>query len=100
MRMVRRRTTGDGNGTRNQFSLSCSRHSGRRRGLTKELTRPRDGLGAARAGKQAVVADAVGSLWQHMDQEAAHELAGVERHRRIPAGAFDPVVLDLERNAR
>jgi hypothetical protein len=27
------------------------------------------------------------------------ELADVERHRRVPAGAFDPVVLDLERDA-
>src|ERR1700686_4552164 len=31
--------------------------------------------------------------------EAAYELADIERHRRVPAGAFDPVVLDLERDA-
>jgi hypothetical protein len=34
-----------------------------------------------------------------VDQEAADELADVERHRRISAGAFDPVILDLERDA-
>jgi hypothetical protein len=45
------------------------------------------------------VADAMEALGQHMDEKAADELADVERHRRVPAGAFDPVVLDLERDA-
>jgi hypothetical protein len=34
-----------------------------------------------------------------VDEEPADELADVERHRRVPARAFDPVVLDLERDA-
>ena len=39
------------------------------------------------------------AAWQHVDQEAANELADIERHRRVSAGAFDPVILDLERDA-
>src|SRR5712671_6697345 len=50
-------------------------------------------------GEQAVVADAMEALGQHVDEKPADELANVERHRRIAAGAFDPVVLDLERDA-
>ena len=30
-----------------------------------------------------------------MDQEPADEFADVERHRRVPAGTIDPVILDL-----
>jgi hypothetical protein len=64
---------------------------GHRRGQTQELARPRDRLGAVGAGEQAIVADAMEALGQHVDEEAADELACIERHRRIPAGAFDPV---------
>ena len=70
-----------------------------RRGQTEEFACPRDRLGAVRAGEQAVVADAMEAFGQHVDEEPADEFADVERHRRVPAGAFDPVVLDLERDA-
>ena len=66
---------------------------------TTEFARPRDCLGAIAAGEQAIVADAMGALGQHVDEKPADELADVERHRRIPAGTLDPVVLDLERDA-
>ncbi len=59
----------------------------------------RDRLGAVRASKQAVVADAMEAFGQYVDEEPANELAGIERHRRVSAGAFDPVILDLERDA-
>jgi hypothetical protein len=34
-----------------------------------------------------------------MDEEAADELANVERHGRVAAGSPDPIVLDLEGDA-
>ena len=40
-----------------------------------------------------------GSPWAARDEKPANELADVERHRRVPAGALDPVVLDFERGA-
>ena len=71
----------------------------RRRGQAQEFACSRDRLGAVGAGEQAVVADAMEALGQHMDEKPADELGDVERHRRISAGAIDPVVLDLERDA-
>src|SRR5882672_7089794 len=55
-----------------------------------------DGLGTVAAGEQAIVANAVEALGQDVDEEAADELAEVERHRGVPARSLDPVVLDLE----
>ena len=40
--------------------------------------------------------DAMETLRQHMHQEAPDELAGVQRHARVAAGAFDPIILELE----
>ena len=71
----------------------------RRRGQAQEFACSRDRLGAVGAGEQAVVADAMEALGQHMDEKPADELADVERHRRVPAGAIDPVSFDLERDA-
>jgi len=59
---------------------------------------PRDVVGAEGFGQQAVMADAVESVWQHMDQETADELVGCERHHLVSIAAFDPVVLPLESN--
>ncbi len=36
---------------------------------------------------------------QHVQQEAAHELAGLERHRLVARGALDAVVLPAEGGA-
>src|SRR5216684_1050871 len=79
--------------------IDLDRLFGRRRCQSQEFARSRDRLGAVGAGEQAMVADAMESFGQHVDEEPADELAGVECHRRVAAGAFDPVVLDLERNA-
>ena len=52
--------------------------------------------GAVAAGEQAVVTDAMQALGQRMDEEAADELMGRQRHGLVAAGSFDPVVLALE----
>ena len=52
-----------------------------------------------RAGEQAVVADAVEAARQDVQEKAADELGGVERHGLEPVAAFDPVVLPLEGDA-
>jgi hypothetical protein len=75
------------------------RRFGHGRCQSQEFAHSRDRLGAVCAGEQAVAADAMEAFGQHVDQQAADELADVERHRRISDGAFDPVILDLERDA-
>lgn len=50
-------------------------------------------------GQQAVVADAVETRWQHMQQEAAHELVGGELHRLVAGTPLGPVVLPAEGHA-
>jgi hypothetical protein len=42
------------------------------------------------------VADAVETLGEDVAEEAANELADVERHGGVAAGSLDPIVLDLE----
>ena len=79
--------------------IDFGRLLGHRRCHSEEFARSHDGLGAVRAGEQAVVADAMEAFGQHVDEEPANEFAGIERHRRVAAGAFDPVILDLERDA-
>ena len=46
----------------------------RRRGQAQEFACSRDRLGAVGAGEQAVVADAMEALGQHMDEKPADEL--------------------------
>ena len=43
--------------------------------------------------------DAMKSVGQDMDQEAADELVGVERHKLIASVALGPVILPFERDA-
>ena len=50
-------------------------------------------------GEQAVVADAMEALRQHMDQEAADELVGGERHQLGALAAFGTIVFPLEGDA-
>ena len=45
------------------------------------------------------MADAVEAARQHVQEKAADELAGVERHGLEPVAAFDAVVLPLEGHA-
>src|SRR5215468_7909734 len=56
-------------------------------------------LGAGWAGQQAVVTDAMEALRQDMQQEAADELVGIERHRPVPLGTIEAVILPLEGDA-
>ena len=51
-------------------------------------------------GEQAVVPEAVEALGQHMHEEAANELAGLERHGLVPLGARDPVIFVFEGDTR
>ena len=62
-------------------------------GLGEELAGAFDVLRANDAGEQAVMADAVEAGGQHVEEKAADELGGVERHGPEPVAAFDPVVL-------
>ena len=45
------------------------------------------------------MADAMEALWQDVDEEAADELAGWERHALVAVAAFDPVILPPEGDA-
>ncbi|SRR6266480_5840870 len=62
----------------------------------EQLTRTCDVGGARAFGEQAVVADAVQALGQHVDEEATDELVGGERHGLVSIAALDAVVLPLE----
>src|SRR5271166_6956882 len=64
--------------------------------VTTPLADALDVVRANRAGEQAVVADAVEAARQHVQEKAADELAGVERHGLEPVAAFDAVILPLE----
>ena len=66
--------------------------------LIEQLSRARDVLGTLAAGEQAVVADAVEAAGEHMDQEAADELAGGEGHELLPFAPVSAIVLPLEGN--
>ncbi len=66
---------------------------------TKQLARPRDVVGAGAIGEQAVVTDAMESTGQHMDEEAADELVGRERHGLLSFTPLGAIVLPLEGHA-
>ena len=68
-------------------------------GHAKELAGQCDAAGAIAAGQEAIVADAVKPVGQHMDQETADELVGVERHELIASVALGPVILPFESDA-
>jgi hypothetical protein len=67
-----------------------------------ELTSAGDLLGAGEAaiGEQAIVPDAVETLGQHMHEEPANELAGLERHGLVSIGTVDPVIFVFEGHTR
>src|SRR5579859_2013478 len=65
----------------------------------EQFTRAGDVVGACAFGEQAVVADAVQPLGQHVDEETADELEGGERHLLVLIAALDAVVLPLECDA-
>ena len=49
--------------------------------------------------REAVVTDAVEPVGQDVDQEAADELVGVERHELVAGVALGPVILPFEGHA-
>src|SRR5262245_22979180 len=57
------------------------------------------GAGANAIRQQAVVPDAVEALGQDVHEEAANELARLQRHGFVPVRAFEAVVLVFERDA-
>jgi hypothetical protein len=65
----------------------------------EQLARVCDVVGARAFGEQAVMADAVEAFWQHVDEEAADELVGGERHGLVSLAALDAVILPLEGDA-
>ena len=65
----------------------------------EQLARVGDVVGAGAACKQAVMANAVKTCWQDMDEEAADELVGREPHDLLPRVAIDAVILVPERDA-
>ena len=50
-------------------------------------------------GEEAIVADAVEPVGQDMDQKAANELVGIERHKLVTSGALGAVILPSECHA-
>ena len=77
---------------RRRFSVSV-RLGGRALGRDEQLAGSLDVVRPNRSPEQAIVADAVKAAWQHVQEKAADELGGVERHGFEPVAAFDPVVL-------
>ena len=65
----------------------------------EKLARQREFLPAPVVGDQSEVADAVKPCGQQMQQKAAHELLGRERHRLVARAALVTVVLPAERDA-
>src|SRR6201998_4887050 len=65
----------------------------------EQFAGPRGVVGAGRSGEQAVVADAVETFWQNVDQEAADELVGGERHPFVARTAVGAIVLVAEGDA-
>ncbi len=65
----------------------------------EQLADTGDVVGASWADQQAVVTDAVEALWQHVHQEAADELVGIERHHPVSLPSFETVILPFEGDA-
>ena len=71
------------------------RDLGRRRS-NEQLASTRDIGLAAGAGDEAVVADTAEALRKNVEQEAADELVGVERHGALTVGNVTAIVLVVE----
>ena len=71
---------------------------GSRRGDIEECAGGCDALGAVGGGKEAVVADAVETLGQHVDQETSDELVRLKPHRLPSVGAVDAIIFPAERD--
>ena len=65
----------------------------------QELTHGLHRFGAIAAGEQTIVTDAMETLGEDVGEEAANELADLERHGGVASGSLDPIVLDRECDA-
>src|SRR5262252_4493457 len=65
----------------------------------EQVTGARDIGGARGFGEQAIVAYAVEAVRQHVDEEAADEVVGCERHTLVAISTFDAIVLPPEGDA-
>jgi hypothetical protein len=72
--------------------MSIDRH-------VEQLPRSRGVVLALAFGEEPVVTDAMETGREHVDEKAADELAGSERHHLDACGSFDAVVLLLEGDA-
>ncbi len=72
----------------------CIAGLGLRSRRIEQLPCPRDVLDMLAAGEQAVVADAMETT-RHVDQEAADELVGGERHELLSFAALGAIILPL-----
>src|SRR5436305_14099733 len=81
------------------FGVIARRARGSRVGYGQEPADQCNVVGPVGIGEEAVVTDAMKSVGQDMDQEAADELVGVERHKLIASVALGPVILPFERDA-
>ena len=68
-------------------------------GHAKELAGQCDAGGPIAVGQEAIVTDAVKPVGQHMDQEAADELVGIERHQLVASVGLGPIILPFEGHA-
>src|SRR6202040_2242925 len=68
-------------------------------GYAEELAGHCDIGGPVGIGEEAVMTDAVEPVGQYVDQEAADELVGVERHELVAGVALGPVILPFESHA-
>ena len=66
---------------------------------TKQLAGVRDVVGTVAIGEQAIMANAMETVGQHMDEETPDELVDVECHEFILDGALGPIVLPFESDA-
>ena len=65
----------------------------------EQLPRSREVMLALAFGEETVVTDAMETGREHVDEKAADELAGSERHHLDACGSVDAVVLPLEGDA-
>jgi len=72
---------------------------GRRGRLLQQLSGERQVVFSPGVGQQSVVPDSVETAGQHVQQEAAHELGRLQRHRLVARSSLLAVVLPLERDA-
>ena len=65
----------------------------------EQIPDPGDIAGPPPVSEEAVMANAVLTFWEHMDQEPADELSCVERHGRVSPAPLEAIILDAEGHA-